>query len=130
MTNKVNNKFLKYILILAGSLSLALGIIGIILPVMPTTVFLLISAACYAKSSDKFYNWLMNNRYFGKLIRNYREKRGVPIKAKRNSIIFLWITIGISVFLINLLWVQILLIIIAISVTIHILKLKTYVEQA
>lgn len=91
---------------------------------LPTTPFLLLSAACYARSSGRFYRWLTTNRLFGKYIRDYREKRGVPKRVKILSLTFLWITILISVFLINKTVVFILLPLIAAAVTVHILRIR------
>jgi uncharacterized protein len=116
---------IRYILIAAGSIFLATGILGIFVPVLPTTPFLLLAAACYLRSSRSFYNWLMNNRYLGTYIRNYIEGRGMPLAVKIYTIVFLWITIGISIFLSDVLILDIVLAIIAIGVTIHILVLKT-----
>ena len=116
----------KGILLAIGTLSLAIGIIGIVIPLLPTTPFLLLAAACYAKSYDRFYNWLMNNRIFGNYIRNYRAGKGIPIKTKIYTLALLWITILFSAFfIITILWIQAVLIIIAIGVTIHILTIKT-----
>jgi uncharacterized membrane protein YbaN (DUF454 family) len=86
------------LLIIAGIVSLALGIIGIPIPLLPTTPFLLLSAFLFGRSSVKLYNWLINHRYFGPFIRDYREKRGVNLKIKIGSITILWITILYSVF--------------------------------
>ncbi len=125
MKNFIQNK----ILIGSGTFFLILGIIGIFIPILPTTPFLLLAAACYAKGSKKFYNWLINNKWFGEYIKNYREQRGIPLYVKIISITFLWITIAFSTFIIvsNLL-IQIILIIIAVGVTIHILTIKTKIK--
>jgi hypothetical protein len=113
-------------LIIAGSFFVGLGIVGIFLPVLPTTPFLLLAAACYARSSERFYNWLLYNKWFGNYIRNYREGKGVPLKVKVLAISFLWITIGSSViFVIQVLLFRIILILIAIGITIHILSIRT-----
>src|SRR4030043_2259032 len=85
------------ILIGAGTLSTGLGIIGIFTPILPTTPFLLLAAACYLRSSPRFHRWLMNNRIFGSYIRNYTEGRGIPIKVKLFTIALLWATIGLSI---------------------------------
>lgn len=129
-TDIISNRFLRYLLISAGTIFLGFGIIGIFLPVLPTTPFLLLAAACYARSSKRFYDWLMNNKWFGTYIKNYREGRGVPLKFKIFTISLLWITILVSVFfVINNYWVKIILILIAIGVTIHILTIKTYKQK-
>ena len=125
--DKKSNQLFRWILIIAGTIFLGFGIIGIFLPILPTTPFLLLSAACYARSSQRFYNWLMNNKWFGNYIKNYREGRGVPLKFKIFTISLLWITILTSIyFIINNFWIEIILIMIAIGVTIHIITIKTY----
>jgi hypothetical protein len=78
----------KGVLIIAGTSFAGLGILGIFLPLLPTTPFLLLAAACYARSSERFYNWLLNNRWFGHYIRNYLEGKGVPLRVKVLSICF------------------------------------------
>ena len=72
------NKPVKILLITSGTFFIGVGLMGIFLPILPTTPFLLISAALYARSSTRFYNWLINNRIFGQYIKNYREGKGIP----------------------------------------------------
>lgn len=109
-----------------GTLFVGIGILGIFLPILPTTPFLLLAAACFARSSQRFYDWLLNNRWFGNYIRNYREGKGLPLKQKVIIIILLWVVIGFSAALaVHVLWVKIVLILIAIGVSIHILSLRT-----
>lgn len=106
-----------------------LGIIGIFLPLLPTTPFLLLAAACYIRSSERFYHALMHNKYAGKFIRNYREKRGIPLRSKLIALLMLWTTISYSaLFVIPLLLIKILLFGIAIGVTVHLVTLKTLNE--
>ncbi len=124
--DKASNKLFKWILITTGTVFVGLGIIGIILPILPTTPFLLLAAACYARSSKRFYNWLINNKWIGTYIKNYREGKGVPLKIKVFTISLLWITILFSIFfIIQISWIKIILLIIAAGVTIHILTIKT-----
>jgi len=121
------NKSKRILLISTGTFFVGVGIAGIFIPILPTTPFLLIAAALYARSSQKFYNWLINNKIFGKYIKNYREGKGIPLKLKIYTIAFLWITIGCSAFFaVNILWVRITLTIVAIGVTVHIARIKTY----
>jgi len=121
------NQIIRWILIAAGTIFVGLGILGIFLPILPTTPFLLLAAACYARSSKKCYNWLMNNKWFGVYIKNYREGKGVPLKVKAFTISLLWITILFSAFfVINIFWVRAVLILIAVGVTLHVLIIKTY----
>lgn len=114
------------LLVSAGFLSLLLGIIGIAVPMLPTTPFLLLSAFFFARSSTRLYNWLIYHRLFGKYIRDYREKRGVSLNVKMGALLMLWATIIYSAFwAVDVVWVRILLILIALGVTSHILCLKT-----
>lgn len=118
-------KCVKRLIFLGGFISLILGIIGIVLPILPTTPFLLLASAAFAKSSERFHKWLLNNKILGAYIKNYREGKGLPLKIKLITISFLWITIIISILLLmKLFWVQIVLICIAIAVSIHISLIK------
>lgn len=115
----------KYLLIIAGSLSLGLGIIGIFIPVLPTTPFLLLSSFCYIRSSNKLYTWLIKHRIFGVYIYNYITYRAVKRNTKFGALIFLWLSLTSSILIINKLPIIILLVIIGIAVSTHILSLKT-----
>jgi uncharacterized membrane protein YbaN (DUF454 family) len=118
-------------LIIAGLIFVGLEIIGIFLPLLPTTVFFLLAAVCFAHSSKKFYDWLLNNKWFGSYIKDYREKKGVSAKVKIVSLSFLWITIlSSAIFAVNNLYVRIGLIAIAIAVSIHIMSLRTLSRKA
>jgi len=113
-------------LIVFGTLFVGLGLLGIFLPVLPTTPFLLLAAVCYARSSQRFYDWLLNNRWFGEYIRNYREGKGVHLRHKVSALVLLWGTIGAAVLLwVQNGWVRALLLVIAVGVTIHLAQLKT-----
>jgi len=113
------------LLIGAGTLCTGLGIIGIFIPILPTTPFLLLAAACYMRSSERFYQWLINNRIFGAYVRNYIEGRGMPIRIKIFTILLLWLTIGLSItFGVQNIVIRIVLICIAIGVTVHIVLIK------
>ena len=123
---KKSNQMIRAILLIVGTLSLVIGIIGIFIPLLPTTPFLLITAACYARGSDRFYNWLLCNKLFGNYIKNYREGKGVALNIKIISLSLLWTTILFSaVFVVSALLIKIILITIAIAVTIHILTIKS-----
>lgn len=117
---------MRVFLVFAGTLSLVLGIIGIFVPLLPTTPFLLLSAAAYFKSSPRLYAWLMNHPQLGPYIRNFRENKAIPLRAKVISVALLWVTMGYCLFFLNLLlWVRILLGCVLIGVTWHILSFKT-----
>lgn len=122
-------KFKKIIFNILGFFFVGLGIVGIFIPLLPTTIFLIIAAYFFAKSSEKYYNWLISNKYFGKFIKDYREGKGVPLKAKTISITILWLTILYSIFFVaTVIWLKILLICIAIGVSWHLLSLKTRID--
>ena len=83
---------MKYVYLFIGSLSLILGVIGIFLPILPTTPFLLLSAALFFRSSPRAYDWLLTHKYLGPYIRSFREDRMIPLRAKIISISLLWLT--------------------------------------
>lgn len=109
-----------------GSISLGLGILGIFLPLLPTTPFLLLTAALYFKGSPRLYQWLINHKRFGTYIRNYRENKAITLTTKIVSVALLWTTILICIFFVtDMLWVRLLLCAVLIGVTIHLLTFKT-----
>lgn len=108
-----------------GTLALGLGVLGIFLPLLPTTPFLLLAAGCYARSSPRFYHWLIHHHWLGEYVRNYRENRAIKLKAKVSAIIVLWLAIGLSIMVVDILWVRLLLGVIAAGVTLHLLSLRT-----
>ncbi len=124
--NKKSSQIIRALLLITGTISLVIGIIGIFIPLLPTTPFLLITAACYARGSDRFYNWLLCNKLFGNYIKNYREGKGVALNIKIIALSLLWTTILFSaVFVVSALLIKIVLITIAIVVTIHILTIRS-----
>lgn len=117
----------KALLIFFGTVFVGLGVLGIFLPLMPTTVFLLLAAYCYSRSSDKFHDWLLNNRFLGKYIRNYKSGQGMSVRDKATTLIILWASIGVSVWFVKgSFWVTLILAAVAVGVTTHILWIKTY----
>jgi len=119
-------KLKKGLLIFAGTVFTATGIIGIFVPILPTTPFLLLAAACYLRSSQRFYNWLLGNRFFGAYVSNYLHGRGMPRKIKIATIFLLWLTISCSIiFAVQALVIRIILLVIAVGVMVHILLIKT-----
>lgn len=117
---------MKYLLIIIGSICLALGVIGIFLPLLPTTPFLLLSAALYVRSSEKLYQWLINQKYLGTYIRNFREHRAIPLRAKIISVSMVWVTlIYCTITISEEIWIKALFIILAASISYHILSYKT-----
>jgi len=116
----------RLVLIGLGFIFVGLGVVGIFVPGLPTTPFLLLAAACFARSSKKFYNWLLNHRIFGPYIKNYREHRAITLRWKIISLSLMWLVMGYTAFFaISNLFVSIIIILIGLGVTKHILSLKT-----
>ena len=120
----------RILLIVAGTIFVVLGVVGVFVPLLPTTVFLLLAAWCYARSSDRFLRWLLYNRLFGEYIRNYREGRGLRVREKAFTLGVLWASIGYTLFFLGVpTWVNLLLLVMASVVTVHILTLRTYRQE-
>ncbi len=118
--------FYRYLYLISGILLVAIGVIGIFLPVLPTTIFLILASACFVKSSPRLNEWLRNHKILGAYIKNYQDKSGLTIKAKVFNIALLWIMILSSAyFFTEEFYIKLLLLAIAIGVTIHLLMVKT-----
>lgn len=103
-----------------------IGCVGVVLPILPTTPFLLLSAACYYKSSERMHRWILNNRWFGNYIRNYKEGKGLPLKTKIFTLTLLWIVISYSaLFVVSMFVLQVVLFAVAVGVSIHLITLPT-----
>ena len=127
---KTLKKPVRILLIILGTFLIGISIVGIFIPVLPTTPFLLLAAALYAKSSRRFYNWLVNNRILGRYIKNYREGKGIPLKVKIiTEAVLEDIHLNVENFAIDILWVRILLVVIAVGVTVHIVRVKPGVKN-
>lgn len=118
--------FIKTILLLAGLLAALLGIIGIVVPLLPTTPFLLLASWCFMRSSSRLNNSLMTNRYLGPYIRNYQERRGITLRNKVYSLAFLWTTLTTS-FILSPAWWWLWLMLgsVGAGVSYHILSFRT-----
>ena len=127
----VNFAAVKIVLTILGLLSLVLGVVGIFLPLLPTTPLLLLSAWCFIRSSTKLYDWLLNHPYLGKYIRNFREHRAIPLRVKVLSVAMVWLTIGYCIFVVvsGHLWAQLLMFALAAAVTWRILSYATLKEE-
>lgn len=114
------------LLIAFGTLCVGLGIVGIVVPGMPSTVFFLIAAACYVRSSDRLYRKLLNNRAIGRHLRNFREKRAMPRRAKILALAMGWTAILISSFLAFESWpLRGMMLTLGVIMTVVILSVKT-----
>ncbi len=118
---------MKVVKTILGCISLVLGVLGIFVPILPTTPFLLLSAALFVRSSPRLYAWLIGNRYLGEYLRNYYENRAIPMRAKISSVVIMWAAMLYCILFVaaGMLWLQILLLIISMLVSWHILSLGT-----
>ena len=117
---------MKFLFAFLGSVSLVLGIMGVFLPVLPTTPFLLLAAAMYMRSSQRLYDWLMSHKHLGAYIRNFREHKALPLRVKVVSVTMVWATLlYCAIFVAKEWWMSAIFIAIAIGVTIHILSFRT-----
>lgn len=114
----------KILLLVCGFLALGFGVVGIFLPIIPTTPFVLVAAVCFSNSNGSLYSKLHKSKYFGEFIENYRHKKGVSKKVKRISIAFLWCTLLISALITRVTMIFIILLIVGIAVTTHIVMIK------
>lgn len=116
----------RYLYFISGVLLVAIGVIGIFLPILPTTIFLILASACFIKSSPQANEWLRNHKILGMYIKNYQDKSGLTIKSKIFNITLVWIMISASAIFFTELWyIRLLLLAIAVGVTIHLLMVKT-----
>ncbi len=109
-SNTINNplgRFYKLMLIMCGWLSVALGFIGIFVPILPTTPFLIVAASCFAKSSDRFHHWLLESPVFGPIILDWQTHRRVRSATKRWAMVTIILSFGISIWLVPLLAVRV-----------------------
>ncbi len=111
--------------VILGTFFVGLALLGVFLPILPTTPFLLLAAVFYGRGSPRFYDWLVNRSFLGDYIRNYRDGLGIPLRQKILTIALLWLTIGISLWFANAWWLRLLLLVIASGVTFHLVKIKT-----
>ncbi|AAR34244.1 YbaN family protein [Geobacter sulfurreducens] len=121
-----NSCVIKWLFLTVGVIATGLGVIGIFLPLVPTTPFLLLAAACFARSSDRFHRWLVEHAHLGPMVRGYLEGTGIPRRAKTVAIVMVWLTVPPSAFLlVPMPWVRALLLVIATGVTIYLVRLPT-----
>ena len=117
----------RHALFIAGTICLIVGVIGAFVPILPTTPFLLLAAACYLRSSPRAHHWLVNSRFPGVYIRHYQSGRGLPLGMRLGSIALLWLTIGYSaIYVVENAWIRALLALIAIGVTVHIASIRPH----
>lgn len=120
------HRLVRSLWIMGGTIAVALGAVGIVVPVLPTTPFMLLAAYCYARSSRRFLHWLLHNRWFGCYIRNYRERRGMSLRHKILTLVALWLSIAYAVlYAVAAWWGKALLVAVALGVTAHLWHIRT-----
>jgi uncharacterized membrane protein YbaN (DUF454 family) len=117
--------FKNLILTILGFIFIGLGAVGVAIPVMPTTPFILLAAACFYAGNKKAHGWLQRNRVFGQYIENYRTKQGISKPLKISSIAVLWAGLIISALIARAVWAYVVLGLVGVGVSIHILLIKT-----
>ena len=121
--------FPKIIYFSFGLFLTGLGLVGVIIPGLPTTIFMILAAACFFRSSTKMYNWVINHPLFGESVLRFRSGKGIPIKAKYTSIIMMWFFISTSIFFFlhsHALWLKTIIALSGFIGTVFILRQPTF----
>ena len=111
----------KHTLIIVGIVAVVLGVLGIFLPLLPTTPFLLLASACFARSSERLHRWLLTNKLFGSYLRDFEQGKGIPLRGKILAVGLLWASLGYSVYRFNSIALAALLITIGIGVSTYLI---------
>lgn len=119
----------RILLLIAGFILLSLGGIGLILPILPTTPFVIGAAFCFSYCSPRWYHFIMKSRYFSAYIENFKKKEGVPLQLKIRSLCALWLTLILSFLIAQSIVVRLVLCAVGVGVSIHLLSLKTKKQQ-
>lgn len=116
---------MKFLFNLVGCIAVVLAVLGVFLPLLPTTPFLLLASACFIRGSERMHRWLLNNRLFGEYLRNIETRRGMPRRAKIVTLLLMWPSLCWSMYLVGRPIVTVLLLVSGTCVTIQILRMKT-----
>ena len=124
-TNQSNSAALRWTFVILGWLFFVLGIIGVLLPVMPTAPFILLAAGCWARSSRRFHFWLINHKYFGKFVRDWESSHAVPLYAKCLAVIMMAISTAMLFYRLpeGLIWIAWLVAVVCTGVAIYLFRL-------
>lgn len=122
----------KHLLLLTlGWLSVILGVVGIFLPIMPTTPFILLAAWCFARTSPRFHHWLRNHKHLGLIVRSWEDGNGIPLKVRNRVLFLLWFSLTFSTLLLQSWQIGLVFLAVGIGVTIYLLRQPILdVEQA
>ncbi|MGB9664424.1 MAG: YbaN family protein [Ignavibacteria bacterium] len=120
------SKLKKYILIFTGLSFVSLGLIGVFVPGLPTTIFMILAAYCFIRTNEKLYNWVVNNKIFGQKVKHFIETKTIPLRGKIHSISAMWLMVILSLLLLkNSIVIKIIVIIAVVIGTIVILSFPT-----
>ena len=124
--NYRHGRVVRALLIVIGWLSVVTAVVGLFLPLVPTVPLLLLAAACFARSSERFHRWLVEHNQLGPLVRDYLEGSGIPLRAKMTAIGMVWISVPASAFIfVREQWIRALLLMIAAGITVYLIRLPT-----
>ncbi|QGZ39564.1 hypothetical protein IP92_01849 [Pseudoduganella flava] len=113
---------MKFLLNLIGAIAVVLAVLGVFLPLLPTTPFLLLASACFARGSTRMHNWLRTNRLFGKYLRDWEDGRGLPLRGKLAILLLMWVSMGYSMTRVPHVALVLLLAAIGVAVTVFLLR--------
>ncbi|ROR06908.1 DUF454 family protein [Erwinia sp. JUb26] len=119
----------RYILLILGWLAMVLATLGVILPLLPTTPFLLLAAWCFARSSPRFHHWLLHRSVFGRYLRHWQQHRAMPPGAKSRAIVFILLTFAFSLWMVKILWVRLMLLAILCCLLVFMARLPVVEEE-
>ena len=123
----MNGKRILYLLL--GWFSLLTGIIGIFLPLLPTTPLVLLAAWCFSRSSERFHSWLLNHKFFGPIVSDWQSSDGIPKRSRNRAIVFMWAGMLISILMVSRFWATIGLIAIGTCVSVYLLRMPLRTEK-
>jgi uncharacterized protein len=116
---------------IGGTACLGLGLAGIFLPILPTTPLLLLAAFCYGRGSERFSSRLLGSSLLGSYIRHYQDGHGIPLSQKLWTLVFFWLTIGVSIAFVVEAWsLRVLLLVVAAGVTVHLVRIRTWQPES
>ena len=119
----------RIILIIIGWIAVVLGTLGVVLPLLPTTPFILLAAWCFARSSPRFHDWLLYRSWFGGYLRHWQKHRAMPPGARPRAIVFILLTVGVSLWRVELMWVRGLLLVILTCLLIFMWRIPVIDEE-
>ncbi|MCW1876071.1 DUF454 family protein [Erwinia sp. INIA-01] len=119
----------RYILLILGWLAMVLATLGAVLPLLPTTPFLLLAAWCFARSSPRFHHWLLYRSVFGRYLRHWQQHRAMPPGAKSRAIVFILLTFAFSLWMVKILWVRLMLLAILCCLLVFMARLPVVEEE-